>query len=88
MKKNPRTSLLKNEHGQFVVEAVLLMVLSIGLLFTGLRLLKDANVLGNLVAGPWEKVAGMIESGSWEAADKAAKNHPNQIDRSLSVDPK
>ncbi|MGZ3742962.1 MAG: hypothetical protein ACXWRE_03020 [Pseudobdellovibrionaceae bacterium] len=88
MKKNSRTNLLKNKRGQFVIEAVLLMVVSIGFLFGGLRLLKSSNVLGNLVASPWEKVAGMIESGSWDTADKAAKNHPNQLDRSLSVDPK
>jgi hypothetical protein len=88
MKKNTQKNLLKNERGQFVIEAVLLMVVSIGFLYAGLRLLKNGDVLGNLVASPWERVAGMIESGSWTVADQAAKTHPNQIDRSLSLDPK
>lgn len=88
MKKNSRTRLHQNERGQFVVEAVLLMVLSIGLLTLGLRTLKDGNILGNFISGPWARVAGMIESGSWETPDVAAKKHPNQIDRSLSLNPK
>ncbi|WP_413289598.1 hypothetical protein [Bdellovibrio sp. HCB337] len=79
---------LKNNRGQFVVEAVLLMVLSLGLLSLGLRTLRDGNVLGSFISGPWERVAGMIESGSWEAPDAAAKKHPNQVGRSLSLDPK
>ncbi len=88
MKNKSQKSLLKNQRGQFVIEAVLLMVVSIGFLYAGLRLLKSGNVMGNLVASPWKKVAGMIESGNWNVADEAAKKHPNQIDRSLSVDPR
>lgn len=88
MKKSSRKSLLKNEHGQFVIEAVLLMVLSIGLLTLGLRTLRDGNILGNLVSGPWERVAGMIESGSWNVAEVSAKKHPNQYNRCLSLSPK
>lgn len=88
MQKNSKTRLLKNERGQFVVEAVLLMVLSIGLLSLGLRTLRNGDMLGNFISGPWERVAGMIESGSWEAPDAAAKKHPNQRNRGLSLAPK
>ena len=87
MSKKFSTRLLKNEKGQFVIEAVLLMVMSIGLLVVGLRLLRDGNVVSNLVSGPWEKMSGMIESGVWEPAAKAAAKHPNQRNRLLSVDP-
>lgn len=87
MIKNSKKSLLKNENGQFVVEAVLLMVLSVGLLILGIRVLREGKILESLVASPWQKVAGMIESGNWEVAEAAAKKHPNQIDRSLSLKP-
>lgn len=87
MKNNSRKSLLRNERGQFVIEAVLLMVVSVSILLFGLRYLKENKIMGNLVSGPWDKTAGMIESGSWNPADEAAKKHPNQIDRSLSLDP-
>ncbi|MBK9322132.1 MAG: hypothetical protein IPM97_04095 [Bdellovibrionaceae bacterium] len=88
MTKFSSKSLLKNQHGQFLIEAVLLMVLSVGLLTLGLKFLKDGNFLSNLISGPWQRVAGMIESGVWDTADKAAAKHPNQSGRLLSVDPK
>ncbi len=88
MTKSSSKSLLRNERGQFLIEAVLLMVLSIGLLTVGLRVLRDGNMLSNLISGPWQRVSGMIESGVWEPANKAAARHPNQSSRLLSVDPK
>lgn len=87
MTKNSKIRLLRNNRGQFLIEAVLLMFVSISLLLFGLRALKENNAMATLVSGPWEKVAGMIESGSWRPAEEAAKKHPNQVDRSLSLDP-
>jgi hypothetical protein len=87
MRKYSSNRLLKNEKGQFVIEAVLLMVFSIGLLTMGLKVMKDNNVMANLVSGPWQKAAGMIESGVWENADTATKSHPNQKARLLSINP-
>lgn len=86
--KNKNASLLRNQQGQFVIEAVLLMVLSIGLLTAGLRVLRDGKAISNLVDGPWDRVAGMIESGSWQEPKAAARVHPNQRSRSLSLRPK
>ncbi len=88
MKMNSGKNLLKNAHGQFVIEAVLLMTVSISLLLFGLRFLKENKALATLVSGPWEKTAGMIESGVWKPAEEAAKKHPNQAERGLSLDPK
>jgi hypothetical protein len=88
MKKNSRKSLLKNERGQFVIEAVLLMVVSVSILLFGIRYMKENRTMATLVSGPWEKTAGMIESGVWKPAEEAAKKHPNQTDRGLSLDPK
>jgi hypothetical protein len=84
VRKKSSKWLLSNKQGQFVVEAMLLMVLSIGLLYGGLKVMRDGNVLSNLISGPWEKVAGMIESGVWESADKAAAKHPNSKNRVLT----
>jgi hypothetical protein len=88
MRKNSFTPFLKNQRGQFLIEAVLLMVLSIGLLTFALKQLNDGKVLANLISGPWERAAGMIESGIWDKPEKAASHHPNQRSRSLSINPK
>lgn len=88
MKTNSGKNLLKNERGQFVIEAVLLMVVSVSVLLFGLRYMKENKTMATLVSGPWEKTAGMIESGVWKPAEEAAKKHPNQTERGLSLDPK
>jgi len=88
MRKKSAHSLRQNNKGQFVVEAILLMVLSIGLLTMGLKLLRDNKAMANLISGPWQNAAGMIENGIWAPAKEAAAKHPNQRARSLSIDPK
>ncbi|WP_253696544.1 hypothetical protein ACLWBD_00610 [Bdellovibrio sp. HCB117] len=79
---------LRNRKGQFVIEAVLLMVVGVSFFIWGTNQLREQKILAKLIGGPWEKVSGMIESGVWETPDKARANHPNQIDRSLTIDPK
>lgn len=73
MKK--KFSPLRNRKGQFVIEAVLLMVLSIGLFLTGTKYLREKKVVEKMVQGPWSRIATMTESGIW------AENVPQQIQR-------
>ena len=78
---------LLNHRGQFVIEAVLLMVVTVGFFIWGTKQLREGKYLAKLIGGPWQKVAGMIEAGVWETPDKAKKLHPNQLARSNSVKP-
>lgn len=63
------------------------MTVSLGILFAASRILKERQVMKNLVHGPTEKLAGMVESGVWAPADEAKKNHPNTVKRALTVKP-
>lgn len=65
----------QNRKGQLVIEAVLLMVLSIGLFISGTKYLREKKVVQKVVQGPWSRVATMTESGIW------AENIPQQIQR-------
>lgn len=76
-----------NQKGQFVIEAVLLMVVMLSIFMASVNALKDGQYLAKLISGPWEKIAGMIESGVWDGAAAARKNHPNQLRRNVTVDP-
>lgn len=76
-----------NNKGQFVIEAVLIMTVTLGFFMWGSKKLRDDKFLANLIGGPWEKVSGMIEAGVWEPPSKARNLHPNQIDRAVTVDP-
>lgn len=77
----------RNNKGQFVIEAVLMMIVTIGFFLWGTNQLREGNVLAQLIEGPWSKVAGMLESGVWENPEAGRKLHPNQHGRSLTYRP-
>lgn len=77
MKAKKRPS---NQKGQFVIEAVLLMVISL-MLFLGLmKSFKDKQILENILVKPWDKIAGMIENGAWGSAQNTRSKHPHNPD--------
>ena len=82
--KNP----LRNRKGQFLIENVLMMIVTIGFLIFATKSLREGKYLAKLISEPWLKVSGMIEAGVWEAPKTAQSKHPNQINRSLALDPK
>lgn len=70
-------STLSNKKGQFVIEAVLLMVISL-MLFTALmKSFKDKQIAENILSKPWQKISGMIENGVWADAASSKKRHPH-----------
>ena len=71
--------ILKNQQGQSIVEAVLLMVVLVGVATLVTTQLKENEVASKLVSTPWEKLDNMIRYGTWEVdRDAALSNHPNQ----------
>lgn len=51
-------------------------------------MIREEQLLAKLIGGPWAKVNGMIECGSWAPQKDACQNHPAQRDRVLSYDPR
>lgn len=78
---------VRNQRGQFVIETVLIMLITVGAFMAGVNQLRESKMLAKLVGGPWSRVSGMIESGVWMDPAAAKQKHPNQIDRSLAIDP-
>lgn len=70
-----------NSRGQFVIEAVLLMIIGVSILTASTRMIREGKWLNNLVAEPWGKISGMIESGVWQDSSSARSMHPNRIAR-------
>ncbi|MFM6929445.1 MAG: TadE/TadG family type IV pilus assembly protein [Bdellovibrio sp.] len=76
------------EKGQFVIEAVLLMVVMLGIFLASINALKEGQFLAKLISGPWVKISGMIESGVWEDEKVTKKtSHPNTFNRTVSFKP-
>ena len=78
---------LLNKKGQFVIETVLMMIITISLFLWGMGELRESKILAKLVSGPWLQISGMIEAGVWDAPERARGSHPNTNPRSLSLDP-
>ena len=72
---------LKNERGQFALEAVLLMTVMMAVVLAGTKVIRDNNLLANLVESPWERTAGMVETGIWGPASNNKKNIPYNYSR-------
>jgi len=73
------------QRGQVIIEMVLLLVLMIGLWGTFSKFAKQKKWFESLVSGPWQNMAGMIESGVWEPPQKAISKHPNNFNRVVSL---
>ncbi len=78
-----------NKAGQATVEMVLIASLLTASSYLVLNKFKDPNFKNPLVefiSGPWQALAGMIESGNWNKRDHggcgpACSEHPNQEDK-------
>lgn len=76
----------QNQAGQVLIESLLLMVLSIGLLGATLQYFKDTKTFGKITNAVWSGVAQMSEYGSWPNA--ATPVHPNSSIRTRTWDGK
>ena len=71
----------RTSKGQFVIEAVLLLVIGFSLLL-GLKKWADSTgIFANIMVKPWARISGMVESGNWAEAGAARKYHPHNHEK-------
>ena len=68
---------LGRQGGQLVVEAVLILVMLMGFAVLAGNYFKDQEILRQLVTGPWQSLAGMLQNGVWAPPKTGAAVHPN-----------
>lgn len=88
---------LRNQRGQFAIEAVLLMALLIGCFTYVTGVVKDKKMIPRLFSGPVKSMRNMTGFGTFResceglGSNKKKQNlsqcHPNSISRALSSDP-
>lgn len=59
-----------------MLEAVLLMVLFLGIATAIKKSFKDKNILAMIVADPWKNIAGMMSNGVWKKEGDGYVLHP------------
>ena len=77
---------IKNEKGQMVVEAVLIIVVLLGLGSMVTKALKQYEIGRKLTSEPWTLLSGMIVCGTWQPCRGNARGlHPSTRDRALTT---
>lgn len=80
------TSPIKNENGQMTMEAVLLLVIMVGVFTVVHRTIANGEYLSQIVSGPWGHMQGMIGNGVWKAGNSNSM-HPNSFERRATPEP-
>ena len=71
--------------GQATIEAVLILVVLLGVSALVAREFRSNEFFVNLVSGPWKKLDGMIQNGVWAEAKNSYGMHPNHMERHASI---
>lgn len=75
----------KNQKGQAIVEALLIMIIFLGIGLMVMSFFKDQEVLAKLVKGPWQSLSGVLQNGTWGEPSKTTIMHPNTHYRHVSI---
>ncbi len=73
------------QNGQIMIETLLIMIVSLGLLMTTLNYFKESRALAKITNAIWAGVAEMAEYGTWPTAQPPI--HPNDHDKVRIIDP-
>ena len=78
-------TVLGNQAGQLIVEAVLIVVLLMAVTFTVAHYFKEKEFIKQLITGPWQNLAGLIQNGVWLPPAKSNGSHPNGHGRHVVI---
>lgn len=74
-----------NRKGQGIVEAILILLVLLSVTtFISSRFRQD-ELLAKMVAGPWLRLAGMIQNGQWKPVNQSNALHPSKQYRHIST---
>ena len=76
---------LRNQNGQQIVEAVLLIVVFVGFATLVASFFNKNEILKELIGGPFQNLAGVMQNGVWAPRAKGAARHPTMHWRHLVV---
>jgi hypothetical protein len=78
-------AVIGNQAGQLIIEAVLIIVLLMAVTFTVAHFFKDKEFVKQLISGPWQNLAGLIQNGVWQPPAQSNAAHPNGHGRHIVI---
>lgn len=76
---------IRSQGGQLIVEAVLIIVMMMGITMLTANYFKNSEVLKQLITGPWAHLSGMLQNGVWAPPGAGALSHPNGHERHVVI---
>ena len=80
-KTHQNNNRLRNKTGQMTVEIILVLAVIVAGAVTVGSIFRQQQFFANLVSGPWQSVAGLIQNGVWGTPEETMSKHPNQFGR-------
>lgn len=68
------------------VEMTIMLAFLVAVAVTVSTAFRDNDVFANLVSGPWQALAGLIQNGVWGTPESTMSQHPAQYTRFSSVE--
>ena len=79
---------LQKNRGQITLEAVLILVVLIGVAnLARSYLVEKHDFFSAIIATPWKQIGGMVESGVWGRKNQVRSKHPNHSFRMYTTKP-
>lgn len=75
------------QNGQLAIEAILLLLVMVTLIISGSKIIREKQLFAQVMKNPSNQLTGMVENGVWGPSKTTQGQHPNQIDRSVSLKP-
>jgi hypothetical protein len=77
---------MRNNRGQFILEAILVMVIFMGIVVLVAGYFQKNDVLSSLIKGPWQRLSGMLQNGEWMSPAQSQAYHPSQPSRHVTIE--
>ena len=67
------------QKGQLAIEMVLIIVTLLALALFVSREIRNRNLIGKLISGPWKQISGVMATGNWKDPEEAMESnlHPH-----------
>lgn len=80
-----KTPSLRNQGGQLIVEAILILILLFGSTLAISAYFKNSELVKKLIQAPWTNLAGLIQNGVWQPVGQSNAAHPNGHGRHIVI---
>lgn len=77
--------MVKSNRGQMVVEAILILVIFVGISTFVSTTFRNNELIAQMVSAPWQSLSGLLQNGVWAPPQAGSTLHPSHHLRHVST---